>query len=43
MTRISGVGFSTADADGYVADQDQIGRDFVSVSLIHEIKRLIVP
>ncbi|EAU90532.2 hypothetical protein CC1G_00916 [Coprinopsis cinerea okayama7 len=24
-----GVGYSTADADGYVPDQDQIGRDFI--------------
>ena len=29
-----GTGYSTADSTGYIADEDQMGRDFVSVPFL---------
>jgi carboxypeptidase D len=28
-----GTGYSTAESNGYIADEDEMGRDFVSISL----------
>jgi carboxypeptidase D len=41
VTVTPGTGFATADADGYAADEDQVGTDFVRVYLAQKQLSLI--